>query len=84
MSAMAEARRLLAEALAIAELDLPADPRIGAVERWDSLAHARILIALEERLGRELDPEEAVTIESLADIAGIIEQCGDQQRLRKA
>lgn len=76
MSAMTSARRLLADALAIGEGDLPANPRIGAIEQWDSLAHTRILLALEERIGKPLDPEEAVAIESLDDIARVIEKRG--------
>jgi len=76
MSAMTAARRLLADALAMGEGDLPASVRIGAIEQWDSLAHTRILLALEERIGKPLDPEEAVAIESLDDIARLIERRG--------
>jgi acyl carrier protein len=76
MNAMAAARQLLAEALAIAEHELPGDSRIGTIEQWDSLAHARIILALEEQVGQELSAEEAVAIASLADIARIIERHG--------
>ena len=74
MSAMSTSRKLLAEALAVSEHDLPANPRIGTIEQWDSLAHTRILLALEERIGKPLDPEVAVAIESLEDIARVIER----------
>jgi acyl carrier protein len=73
MSALAAARRLLADALAVAESKLPADARIGAVEQWDSLGHTRILLAIEERLGRPLDAEVAIKIESLEDVARAID-----------
>lgn len=66
------ARRLLAEALALPESDLPANPRLGEIEQWDSLAHTRILLAIEERLGKPLDAEIAVAIESLDDIARVL------------
>jgi acyl carrier protein len=66
------ARRLLAEALALSEADLPANPRLGQIERWDSLAHMRILLAIEEHIGKPLDAEVAITIESLDDIARVI------------
>jgi acyl carrier protein len=66
------ARQLLAEALALSESDLPASPRLGQMEQWDSLAHMRILLAIEERLGKPLDAEVAVTIESLDDIARVL------------
>jgi acyl carrier protein len=73
-SAIVTARQLLAEALAIGESDLPLNPRIGMIELWDSLAHARILIGIEEHIGKQLDGEEAVAIESLEDIAAVIER----------
>jgi acyl carrier protein len=74
MSAQAQARRLLAEALSMEEVELPANPRLGTIERWDSLAHMRILLALEARIGKPLDAERAVAVESLDDIARLIEE----------
>jgi acyl carrier protein len=76
MSAMTTARRLLAEALAIDEGALPANAGIGAIEQWDSLAHMRILLALEECLGKPLDAEEAIAIGSLNDIAQTLARRG--------
>ena len=66
------ARRLLAEALALSESVLPANPRLGQIEQWDSLAHMRILLAIEEQTGKPLDAEVAITIECLDDIARVI------------
>jgi len=66
------ARRLLAEALALPEPALPVNPRLGQIEQWDSLAHLRILLAIEEHIGKPLDAEIAITIESLDDIARVI------------
>ena len=76
MSALTTARRLLADALAMSETDLPANPRIGEISQWDSLAHARILLALEERIGKPLEPEQVVEVASLDDIARVIEKYG--------
>lgn len=76
MSASTTARALLAEALAMDARSLPHDARIGVVEQWDSLAHARILLALEERIGKPLDAAEAIAIESLDDIADLLERRG--------
>jgi acyl carrier protein len=73
MSAHAAATRLLADALMITERDVPPGARLGQVEQWDSLAHARLLMALEEKLGRQLTTDEAVAIETLDDIARLLE-----------
>ena len=72
MSAHAAATRLLAGALMIGEDKVPADARLGRVDQWDSLAHARLLLALEEKLGRALTTDEAVAIESIDDIARLV------------
>lgn len=76
MSAMSSARKLLAEALALTLSELPENPRIGTIEQWDSLAHTRILLALEERIGKPLEAEQAIAIESLDDIAALIDKHG--------
>ena len=73
MSARDSATLLLASALMMSERDVPADARLGRVDQWDSLAHARLLLAIEEKLGRILTPDEAVAIESIADIAQLLE-----------
>ena len=73
MNARAAATRLLAGALMIAEQDVPPGARLGRIEQWDSLAHARLLLALEERLGRLLTTDEAVAIENIDDIARLLD-----------
>ena len=76
MSARSAARELLAEALAVPEDQIQSTARIGAIEQWDSLAHMRILLALEERIGKPLDAEQAIAIESLEDVARVLERFG--------
>ncbi len=68
------AREILAGALEMAPGALPGDAAIGAVEAWDSLAHMRLVLALEEAVGGELEAAEIIGIESLADIAAILER----------
>lgn len=68
------ATEVLAGALMIEEAAVPRDARLGGIEQWDSLAHARLLLALEEKLRRQLTTDEAVAIESLDDIARLLER----------
>jgi len=73
MPDLRRARQLLADAIT-AEIDLvPETARIGTFERWDSLVHMKLLLAVEEQIGRRLDPDEAVRIECLDDIAALLE-----------
>jgi acyl carrier protein len=72
MSRSQQARQLLAEAANCAALCIPDDVRIGQFAAWDSLAHLRLIVRIEEAIGRQLDPDETVRIESLAEIAALI------------
>jgi acyl carrier protein len=72
MSDTREAKILLAEAARCDPANISDDVRIGGFERWDSLAHLRLVLEIERQLGRQLDPDEAVRIETLADIAALL------------
>jgi len=67
-----QAKQLLAEAVHCEAAAIPDDARIGRFERWDSLAHLRLVLAIERQIGRQLDPDEAVTIEQLSDVAALL------------
>ncbi len=72
MSDCVQAKQLLAEAANCDSAMIPDDVRIGTFERWDSLAHLRLVLAIEQKIGRQLDLDEAVRIESLTDVAALI------------
>lgn len=42
--------------------------------RWDSLAHIRVIAAIEGHLGGELETMEILELEQLSDIAAILER----------
>ncbi len=69
---LAQARALLADALFLAPDDLPDDAALGATAEWDSLAHTRLILALEAQLQRPLRPEETVSLGSLSDLAALL------------
>jgi acyl carrier protein len=72
MSDCAQAKQLLAAATNCDSAMISDDVRIGSLERWDSLAHLRLVLAIEQQIGRQLDPDEAIKIESLADVAALL------------
>jgi len=73
MNGVSRARILLAKATNSDAATIPDDVRLGQFELWDSLAHLRLVLGVEQRLGRQLDPDEAIRIETLADIAQLVE-----------
>lgn len=70
------ARVIVATALGIPEEDLPADASIGGWAPWDSLAHMRIVLALEDDLGVALPMEQIIDIGGLADIERLLSKYG--------
>ena len=42
------------------------------VRRWDSLAHMRLILAVEHEVRRQLEPDKIVRIETLADVAALL------------
>jgi acyl carrier protein len=80
MSALAEARDLLAEAVGLPASAIADDAGFGQVERWDSIAHMRLMLALEEKVGREVTAEETMELFSLPEIARFLERAGPPVR----
>ena len=69
------AHDIVGGALGLESSELAADTAIGVTERWDSLAHMRIILGLEERLERQLTAEEVVEIATLKDIEQLLGDC---------
>ena len=77
MTAAAErARALLAAALELDPAAVGPDASIATLEAWDSLAHLRLVQAIEQAIGGELPGETIVEIVSLADVTAVLERAG--------
>ncbi len=69
---MTQARRLLANVLNLP--DVPPDAMLGNPPEWDSLAHMRLILTLEEATGQPLTPAQIVSLATLADIETLLAQ----------
>jgi acyl carrier protein len=67
-------RTIMAEALRLPVERIGADAAIGTVPNWDSTAHMRLMIALEDEFGIELDESRMVQMTSLAKIRSTVEE----------
>jgi acyl carrier protein len=74
MTSTDEARTLIAQATGRSCDGVPENAEVGQFPAWDSLAHMRLVLSLEERLGRLLSSEEVVGIRSLDDLAILLER----------
>jgi acyl carrier protein len=72
MTGADQAKALLADAANCEAAGIPDDVRIGHFAQWDSLAHLRLVLGIEQKIGRQLDADEAIRIESLEDIAALL------------
>ena len=68
------ARGLLASAMEMDAADIPDDAAIGRLDNWDSLAHMRLIMALEQHMGAPLTPDTVVGLGSLADVVTVLEE----------
>ena len=66
------ARELLAGALEISLGSVPADASVDNLAAWDSIAHMRLILAIEEQLQRALEPQEVADVFSLDDVARLL------------
>ena len=74
MNTADRARKILAEALEVDEAQLPADASVVTMREWDSLAHLRLIEAMERELSGELPPDMVVSIGSLEDVMRVFSE----------
>jgi acyl carrier protein len=67
-------RAIMAEVLRLPEDRIGADAAIGTVPNWDSTAHMRMMIALEDAFGIDLDDSRMVEMTSFAKIRDTVRQ----------
>jgi acyl carrier protein len=67
-------RAIMAEVLRLPADRIGTDTAMGAVANWDSTAHMRMMIALEDAFGIDLDESRMVEMTSFARIRSAVEQ----------
>jgi citrate synthase len=73
-----KAKKIMASAFIVDPADIHDGLTLGSIREWDSLGHMRLVVAIEEFLGKTLDPHEVVAIRSLADVSRLLD-AGDYQ-----
>lgn len=65
-------RSILSECLNLDETNIDKKLNINNTADWDSLAHLRLVCAIEEEIGRSLSAMEVLNIESASDVENLI------------
>jgi acyl carrier protein len=68
-----QVRGIAADLFAMPATKLTPDSSPETVEAWDSTQHLSLVLALEERFGFQLSPEEVEQMQSLAEVARVVE-----------
>lgn len=71
---MIATQTILADALGLDASAIGPDTALGATAEWTSLAHLRLVLAVEEHLGRQLKPDEIVSLFSFEDVRALVEK----------
>jgi len=71
-SRIAEARNLVARALERSVDEIGEDSSIETLDAWDSLGHMKIILEIEQTLGKELKTAEILSVETVRDIDRLI------------
>ena len=66
---LAIARSLVAEATERELDEVPEDAGVRTWDPWNSLAHMRLILLMEQNLGKDLPPQAVVGITTIDDVA---------------
>ena len=73
MMSTTDVDRLIAETLEIPVPRVTPDLAYGSVAEWDSMNHVNLMLALEERLGTEIDADLMIELTTVAAIRAYVE-----------
>lgn len=68
-----QTKEIVAAALGLSADQISSDTALGRTPQWDSLAHMRLILSLEEVLGQPLSPDAIVSIASSQDVAALLD-----------
>ncbi len=69
---MSAAKEVLAQAFDVSITEVPDDAGMETFTPWDSLGHLKVIAAIEEKIGRDLNTEEVLAVIDLASIEKLI------------
>jgi acyl carrier protein len=72
-STMDLVRQIVADVLGTSKARITAESSPDTLDKWDSVHHLNIVMALEERFGVELEPEDVEGMRSVAKIVAIVD-----------
>ena len=73
MNVFDQVRIIASDLFAISPDKINATSSPENIESWDSVQHLNLVLALEEKFGLQLSPEEIEQMKTIADVAKVVE-----------
>jgi len=73
-TAFEQVRGLASDIFGVPSGKLSANSSPETVESWDSVQHLNLVLAVEERFGIQLDPEEIERMKTIGEIAAMVDK----------
>ncbi|HYG07942.1 MAG TPA: acyl carrier protein [Stenotrophomonas sp.] len=74
MSALQEAKEILSGCLFVPVDKIGDEAAIQSIKQMDSLSFATVVMELEERAGRQIDPVDLLELRTVRDVARLLER----------
>ena len=75
-----QVRNLASDIFGIPADKITAESSPETIESWDSVQHLNLVLALEERFGVQLEPEDIEQMKNIGAVARLVEKCQSATR----
>ena len=73
-STFEEVRNIASDIFGIPADGITAESSPETIENWDSMQHLNLVLAIEEKFGVQLDPEDIEQMNSIGAVAALVEK----------
>jgi acyl carrier protein len=69
-----QVRKIASDVFGIPADKITAESSPETIENWDSMQHLNLVLAIEERFGVQLEPEDIEQMKTIASVASVVEK----------
>ncbi len=73
-STFEQVRNIASDIFGVPANDLTAESSPETIENWDSMQHLNLVLAVEEKFGVQLDPEDIEQMKNIGAVAKLVEK----------
>jgi acyl carrier protein len=73
-SALEQVRNLASDIFGVRADKITAESSPETIENWDSMQHLNLVLAIEEKFGVRLDPEDIERMKNIGAVAALVER----------